>query len=181
GLATVVLLTALLVGCGGAARQPVPPSASAPPSRVAAAAYPVRVADTVALRPHPAARVVSRWVRVLRDLDERRALAWRQGRPELLRDVYPAGSAVLRRDRRMLAAYVARGLRVWGVRLTFLAVTEMARRRRSVDLLVVDVLGPAEAVGGGHRFALPHDNPTRQLVTLVHAPRGWRIATVRAR
>ena len=122
-----------------------------------------------------------RWSGVLRRLDDRRARAWRTGRPGLLRLVYVAGSSSLRRDAAMLRAYAERGLRVRGVRMHYLAVTAADRRGAEIRLTTVDRLGPAVVrIPGGTARSLPRDRPTRHEVALRRVPDGWRIAWIRA-
>ncbi len=123
--------------------------------------------------------VDSRWRAVLDIIDRRRAIAWRLGRPDLLRRVYTAGSPVLNEDQEMLAGYVQRGLRVMGARLRFISVSLARRQPRWVRLIVVDQLGEAVTLDrAGHRERLPHDLPTRHRIELRKVGNDWRIARV---
>jgi len=129
--------------------------------------------------PAPGLPPASRWERVLTRLDGTREAAYRTGDPALLRHVYLSGSPVLRRDRRLLAAYEGRGVRVGGVRLELLQVRLHDRDRRVVRLRVVDRLARPVAHTAAGEVALPQDLPTRRAITLVASDDGWRIAAVR--
>ncbi|MGH3471447.1 MAG: hypothetical protein ACRDPG_05300, partial [Nocardioidaceae bacterium] len=59
------------------------------------------------------------WLSVLEQIDRRRARAWSRGDPRLLRAVYTPRSPELGADQAMLRSYLARGVRVTGVRLSF--------------------------------------------------------------
>lgn len=128
---------------------------------------------------HPPTR--SPWAIVLRDLGDRRATAWRLGRPELLDRVYLPGSAALVRDRSTLEGYLHRGLRVVGARLVVESVRVLGRSDTSARLLVVDRLGPTVAVDAtGQHQPLPNDQPTRHRIELRRVGDQWRIAGIAA-
>ena len=80
----------------------------------------------------------------------------------------------------MLRAYVERGLVVEGMRMQVLR----ADVRRSDDRVLVveltDRLAAATAVGGGHRVALPRDEPSTRTVRLERADGRWVVASVRS-
>jgi len=123
--------------------------------------------------------VDQRWRAVLDIIDRRRAIAWRLGRPDLLRRAYVGGSAVLGKDQGMLRAYVERGLHVAGARLHFLSVRVEDRAAGWVRLRVVDQLGAAVALDRtGHGEPLPHDLPTRHRIDLRKVGNDWRISAV---
>lgn len=136
-------------------------------------------APGVQTKPSVAPAVDSRWRAVLDIINRRRAIAWRLGRPDLLRRVYTAGSPALNEDREMLAGYVQRGLRVMGARLRFVSVSLERRQPRWARLIVVDRLGAAiTADRAGHRERLPHDLPTRHRIDLRKVGNDWRISRV---
>ncbi|MEP6667427.1 MAG: hypothetical protein ABJA81_13345 [Nocardioidaceae bacterium] len=147
-------------------------------------------ASDVVLPDHPPGRSPARragdeaaghWARVLRDLDNRRADAWRLGRSGRLTAVYVPGSAALARDRAMLDAYTGRGFRVAGAKLCFIRVALIDREGGSVRLRTVDQLRLATArLDNGRALALPRDRPTRHEIVLERWGREWRIASVRS-
>jgi len=145
------------------------------PSQPRLASTPAAATSTPAPEPAP----TSRWERVLTRLDATRETAYRTGEPALLRHVYVSGSPVLRRDRRLLAAYERRGVRLRGVRLELVQVQLRDRDRRVVRLSVVDRLQRPVAHTAVGKLALPQDLPTRRVITLAASHDGWRIAAVR--
>ena len=160
-----------LLGDGGRGGPPALPTAAGPP--------PYRQQ----IPPEPSARTTpdreSRWLRILTAIDLRREAAWRRGEPELLRSVYVSPSPELREDRRLMAGYLRRGLRVSGVGLRFLRVEAQRVSPDSASLLVVDRLGAAFAVDDrGAAQPLPRDLPTRHRVELEKVGRQWRISRV---
>ena len=161
--AAAAAATALTTGACSDPSQPRPPTTSAPPT----SAPPTEQAPA------------SRWERVLTRLDSARQAAYHAGDPALLLDVYLPGSAVLRRDRRMLMAYERRGVRLEGVRLEIQDVDVRRRDGRQVRLRVIDRLARPVAHTAAGDVALPQDLPTRRLITLVANDDGWRIAAVR--
>lgn len=119
-----------------------------------------------------------RWRPVLDRLDARRAVAYRAGRPGLLRRVYAPRSKVLAHDRRLLRDWMRRVASVSGVRLRVLDVSRLPSSGRSVRLRVVDRLSPATArLRDGRRVALPRDQPTEHVIVLRPTSTGWRIAS----
>lgn len=121
-----------------------------------------------------------RWQGVLRQLDDRRARAWRTGRPQLLRRVYTHGSPSLRRDVAMLTSYLERGLRVPGVHVRYLAVSATGQRGEAVRLTTVDRLAPLSArTAVDARMRLPRDRPSRHVIALRRVEGCWRIAWIR--
>lgn len=123
-----------------------------------------------------------RWKRILTRLDRVRARAFATGDVSALAAVYRSGSAVLRRDRAVLRAYVARGLTVHGVGFDLLDVRSGRPGPGVAVLRVVDRLRAATArSGGGARLPLPRDGPTVHRITLTRHVGGWRIAAVEAR
>lgn len=109
--------------------------------------------------------------------DERRAEAWSQADPAVLRDLYVAGSAAGRADVAMLRSWRARGLRVDHLELQLLAVQPL---RRSPGRIVLDV---TDRVAGGAAapigLALPRDLASRHTVVLRLVAGEWRVAAVR--
>jgi hypothetical protein len=121
----------------------------------------------------------ARWRPVLERIDRRRARAWAQGRPALLRQVYVAGSPGLRLDRRRLRSYATRGLRVTGVRIRYESVRVVRQRPDHVRLAVRDRLAAAAtAHGAGVRNRLPADRPSRHVVVLARLHGRWLIRSV---
>ncbi|MBA2558940.1 MAG: hypothetical protein H0V07_03485 [Propionibacteriales bacterium] len=122
-----------------------------------------------------------RWRRVLGRLDDTRATAWGTADPALLAAVYTPGSPALSLDRRMLADYRGRGLRVCGVHLVFGRIRVTSRGPGVVRLRVVDRLGRVSAVGdNGTRRPLPRDQASVHRLVLRRVALTWRIASIDA-
>ena len=120
---------------------------------------------------------------VLRAWDARRAAAYASGRPGAVRRLYVAGSSAGVADVRLAIRYRSRGLRVVGMRTQVLALRVLGQDRDHWRLAVTDRLAWARArrVGGTRgSVALPRDQPTSHVITLVRTEQGWRMATVRA-
>jgi hypothetical protein len=115
---------------------------------------------------------------VLRAWDVRRAAAWAAGDEAALAALYTDGSAAGRRDRAMLGRYVARGLRVRGMRMQVLAGKVRSRTAGRIGLVVTDRLAHAVAVRRGTRVVLPRDRATRRTVVLRRVTGEWRVAQV---
>ncbi len=159
------LVTAALVAPGraGPRGQPAvgdapPPAASATGSRPAVSAE---------------AELLARW-------DARRARAYARGDAAGLRALYVAGSAAAARDVAVLRSYLARGLRVRGLRMQLLAVEVREHRDDRVRLRVTDRVVGARAVGKDWSRPLPADQPTSRAVTLVRVGGAWRVGSARA-
>jgi hypothetical protein len=147
---------------------------------LAAGHHDVRRGEPVA-RPEAAVAPDSETARalaVLRGLDRRRAAAWAHDDPAGLARLYLPGSTAGRRDRAMLAEYVARGLRVRSMHRQVLAARVQLHRRERLRLEVTDRLVDAVAVGAGVRTALPAGRVQTRLITLVRVGGWWRIADV---
>ncbi|MGH3470585.1 MAG: hypothetical protein ACRDPG_00885, partial [Nocardioidaceae bacterium] len=100
--------------------------------------------------------------------------------PRLLRAVYTPRSPELRADQAMLRSYLARGVRVTGVRMSFSQLAVESQQGGSVRLVVVDRLGPAIARNQqGRAHLLPRDRSTRHRLVLRRVDGQWRIAAVR--
>jgi hypothetical protein len=147
---------------------------------LAAGDHDVRRGDPVARRDAAVApdSETARALDVLRDWDRRRAAAWARDDPAGLARLYVSGSTAGRRDRAMLAAYVARGLRVRSMHRQVLAARVLLHRRHRLRLEVTDRLIDAVAVGRGVRTALPSGGVRTRLITLVRVHHAWRIADV---
>jgi hypothetical protein len=117
---------------------------------------------------------------VLRDWDVRRAAAWAAGDEAGLTALYVPGSAAGRHDRAMLRRYLARGLRVRGLRMQVLAGSVRTRTHDRIALVVTDRVAHAVAVGRGVRVHLPRDRASRRTVVLRRVAGEWRVARVRA-
>jgi hypothetical protein len=118
---------------------------------------------------------------VLRDWDRRRARAWARGDPAALTRLYVVGSRTARRDRAMLAAYRARGLRVGSMGRQVLRVHLLTCHTRRISILLTDRLVDAVAVGHGHRTGLPAGRPVTRRVDLRREAGSWRVREVYAR
>lgn len=158
----------------GSVVSPVATSAVSPIGTSAVLPIPAQPATATApLAPPP------RWSAVLAAIDVRRARAWEEGDPGLLRRVYLPGSAELRTDQEMLHGYLRRGFSVRGVAMTYLSVLVESEQRDAVVLRVVDRLGPARAVDQhGTIEPLPRDQPTRHRIVLRLVGDDWRIAAI---
>lgn len=142
--------------------------------------------------PTPAARQVARqvatdhapatghWRRVLRRLDRRRERAFTDGEVARLRQVYAAGSPLLRRDARVLREYRRRGLRLESARLRLTSVETVRQTSRRVVLRVVDTLARVRVrTPGGRWRVLPRDRPSERTIVLRRSGTGWRIVGIR--
>ena len=113
-----------------------------------------------------------RWTRVLQQLDRRRAHAFAAGDAAALSTVYEPGSAVLARDRAVLAAYAGRGLVVHGATLRLLDLRAHRVGAGTVVLRVVDRMRTATArTGDRAAVVLPRDRPTVHRLVLHRGPR----------
>jgi hypothetical protein len=115
---------------------------------------------------------------VLRAWDRARAAAWREGDVRALGRLYTTGSAAGRADRRLLAAYVDRGLRVTGMRMQVASVEVRDTTDDRIRLLVIDRLVDATARGGPVPVELPRDGWSRHRVVLVRVGGLWRVSRV---
>jgi hypothetical protein len=119
---------------------------------------------------------------VLRAWDQARADAWRRGDPTALDPLYAGGSRSGVADRRLLAAYDARGLRVHGLGVQRAAVEVEQATPRRVVLVVTDRLtGGWVRTRAGERVDLPRDRWSTRQVVLVAREGGWRVVEVRDR
>lgn len=119
------------------------------------------------------------WASRLAALDSVRGRAFAAAEPELLGDVYLAGSPAMASDASIIKAYARRDARVTGAELRILSCVVMSSSRDRVRLDVVDVVGRAEVQwSDGTSTALPRDEPSERIVTLQRTPDGWRIASL---
>ena len=119
------------------------------------------------------------WALVLTRLDSVRADAYLQGDPSLLGSVYVSRSTIHREDRRTLEGFVSRRARVVDAELRVLSCQVISSSDRRVRLDVVDQLRDSRVMwADGTETALPHDQPSRHVVTLHRTTDGWRIAGV---
>ncbi len=122
------------------------------------------------------------WAAVLRGLDARRSTAFARADPDVLDEVYAAGSPALRRDRDQLATLVARGLRAEKVRLRTISVAVRRREGDGVVLRVGDVLEPfgLRSVDSGRVTRSPGRGARTWQVTLRHEGARWEVYDVSA-
>jgi hypothetical protein len=119
--------------------------------------------------------VESEAVRLLRAWDERRARAYARGDPAGLAALYVPGSRTGAADVAALRAYVARGLRVTGMRTQVLGAAVLRRTARRLVVEVTDVLLGAVARSGERGWTLPRDQPTQRRVVLVREDGRWQV------
>jgi hypothetical protein len=116
----------------------------------------------------------------LRRWDTLRATAYAAGDPARLRSLYVEGSSAATADVGILRSYAARDLVVDGMRTQVLSVQPVELHEQEVTLRVRDRLVGAEVVDPeGRRLALPRDQATTRLLTLVRSGEGWRMREVR--
>ena len=114
-------------------------------------------------------------VRLLRGWDARRARAYARGAPSALAALYTAGSRTGAADVAVLRGYVARHLRVTGMRTQVLGAQVVRHDDGRLVVDVTDVLVGAVAASVGRRWPLPRDHPTTRRVVLVRHVGGWRV------
>lgn len=117
-------------------------------------------------------------VAVLLAWDRRRATAYARGDPDALTALYAPGSRAGARDVELLASYVARGLRVRGMRTQVLAVRHVSSRERRLVVEVTDRVRGAVAVGRAARVMLPVSRPASRRVTFVRLRGDWLVREV---
>lgn len=119
---------------------------------------------------------------ILRQWDEERAAAWAAGDERALRLLYTAGSDAGAQDLAMLRQWVARGLRVEGMRMQVSAVAVVRRSERRLVLRVTDRLADAVAVrdSDGQRWTLPRDRATTRRLAFRRTSGSWLLASARA-
>ena len=118
-------------------------------------------------------------ITVLRAWDRERAAAWRDGDVRALGRLYTPGSPAGRADREMLRSYLARGLRVTGLRMQVASAEVRRADDGRVVMVVTDRLaGTAVATGPDGAHPLPRDRWSRRRVVLVRAGERWRVASV---
>ncbi len=172
GAVAAALATALF-GLGGSAG---PSPAPSPAPAVQPEAQPS--GRTAAVARGAAGPAVSAEAAVLARWDARRATAYARGDPQRLRALYVRGSPAAVRDVAVLRSYLARGLRVRGLRMQMLAVEVREHRPGRIRLRVTDRAVGARAVGAGWSGPLPADQPTSRLVTLVRGQGSWQVSRV---
>jgi hypothetical protein len=122
------------------------------------------------------------WAARLSQLVEVRAEAFATTETGFLDGVYVRASRALAVDAASIAAYRHRGGRVVGAELRVISCRVLAASASHARLDVVDRLGPARVVwADGSATALPRDEPSRRVITLVRTTEGWRIAGVSPR
>jgi hypothetical protein len=181
-LLVVLVLTALgALAAGVAGVVEGGPSVVVTPERPTSPESRLPVTGNRAAKPGRATAAPRRRVAALAVLgawDVRRAAAWAAGDEAALAALYTDGSAAGRRDRAMLGRYVARGLRVRGMRMQVLAGKVRSRTAGRIVLVVTDRLAHAVAVRRGTRVVLPRDRATRRTIVLRRVAGEWRVAQV---
>ena len=150
-------------------------------SASSATAGPVGASASVGLRPTMAGlerSAAARALALLRAWDARRARAWARGDVAGLRALYRPRSRAGVHDRRMLARWQARGLRVVGMRTQVLAVHRAEVSRDRVVVVVTERLVGARAVGRGRPVTLPTGHPSTRRIELRRGPAGWVVVSV---
>lgn len=122
------------------------------------------------------------WATRLGELDQVRAEAFATADVDLLGDVYVRGSRALDVDAATIDDYRRRGGRVAGAEMRVISCRVVAASPSRARLEVVDRLGPGRIMwADGSATALPRDEPSRRVITLVRTTEGWRIAGARLR
>src|SRR5690349_3826701 len=124
------------------------------------------------------APVEPRALSVLHAWDERRAAAYSRGDVAALRRLYTGGSTAAARDASVLRRYVARGLRVDGLRMQVLAAKVLREDDFLVRLRVRERVLPGLVVGPHGTARLPVDRADRHVVTLVRRRGAWLVRSV---
>jgi hypothetical protein len=124
------------------------------------------------------ARRTAEVLALLREWDHRRAQAWADGDPAGLAGLYTPASRTGRHDRAMLAAYVARGLRVTGQRTQVLTASLRSWAPGRVTLEVTDRVVGGGAVGRGVRVTLPRDRPSTRVISMCRVSGSWLVEEV---
>ena len=138
----------------------------------------VLIAAVRALSPTPE----DQWTTRLSELDEIRAEAFATSDAGLLDGVYLRGSRALDIDAATIDDYWRRGGRVAGAGMRVISCHVLAASSSRARLDVIDRLGSARIVWqDGSTSALPRDEPSRRVITLVRTAEGWRIAGVSPR
>lgn len=165
----LVALLVSAVGCALVAAVPLvlaAPRAASPVAQVTTAAAPDRTAPLA----------------VLRAWDAARAEAWGDGDPAALRALYTGSSRSGLADRRLLAAYDARGLRLHDLTVQRASVEVVRRPGDRLVLQVTDrVTGGWATTASGERVDLPRDRWSVRRVVLVDRGGDWRVVEVRDR
>ena len=133
----------------------------------APAAGPVAAPASSSVTPPETAE--ARMVRLLAAWDSARAAAYHRGSVTDLQALYRPGSAAGAADVTLLRGYLARGLRVEGMRMQLLAVEAVQARPGRVAARVTDRLSGSAVVAGERRVALPRDRATSRRVVLVRS------------
>ncbi len=150
-LLALLLVAALVSGCGGQEAPAAPsPSSAAQPATPAAHGHAV-VPDALS---------------VLHAWDARRLRAWRRADPRALGRLYGPGSATGRADVRLLREYADHGLVVRDLRTQVFALRVLSRSPLLVRLRVTDRLAGGTAVRDERPLSLPATPPAVRVVEL---------------
>ena len=122
------------------------------------------------------------WATRLSALDEVRSEAFATTDVALLDRVYVRGSRARGADVATIQDYRRRGGRVLGADLRVISCRVLSASTSRARLDVIDQLSPAQVVWADRSTsALPRDEPSRRVITVVRTSEGWRIAGVSPR
>lgn len=135
-------------------------------------------ADSSEPAAEPTARhsATTRALSALRAWDTRRARAWAAADPQALARLYAPTSRTGRRDVADLRCWMARGLRVVGLRQQVEAARVVQATARVVVVVVTDRTVDGLAVGRGRRTAVPASAWAAHRIRLVRTDGRWRVA-----
>jgi hypothetical protein len=174
-----VLAIALAVGVAAATAGHASPRPRTAAARSVPAARAATVAPTGDPQADPVPTVRSRWLPVVRALEQRRAGAYARGDADLLSQVYVAGSELLRADTGQLREQLGADGRARGLRAAVLGVHLVSAMPQRVELDVVDAWSAYDVVRDGR--VLRHGagrSPRRIRMVLRRTAAGWRIGSV---
>ncbi len=133
-------------------------------------------------QPGPAAPERTAPLAVLRAWDAARVDAWRRGDQAALRDLYTGDSRSGRADRRLLAAYDARGLRVRGLEVQRASVdVEQVSAGRLVLRVTDRLAGGWVRTAAGRQVHLPRDRWSTRRLVMARRDGRWAVVEVRDR
>ena len=129
--------------------------------------------------PPPAAPGPVDPLQVLHDWDAARALAWARGDPVALAGLYQPGAATGRRDVALLRRYLARGVRLHGMRMQVLSARTVVRSQARLRLVVVERFAGAYAADAAGVRVVPAGVPVTRVIDLRRPADRWLVVAVR--